>query len=67
MGLSPQQFLINLRMEQAKEYLTDTVKNIQEITRMVGYNDEFVFSKAFKRYSSFSPKLYRQNIHNNSK
>ena len=67
MGLSPQQFLINLRIEQAKEYLTDTEKNIQEITRMVGYNDEFVFSKAFKRYSGFSPKLYRQNIHNNSK
>jgi AraC-like DNA-binding protein len=67
MGLSPQQFLINLRMEQTKEYLTDTEKNIQEITRMVGYNDEFVFSKAFKRYSGFSPKLYRQNIHNNSK
>lgn len=62
LGLSPQQFLINLRMEQAKEYLANTDNTIQEISRIIGYNDEFTFSKAFKKYSGFSPKVYRQNL-----
>lgn len=62
LGLSPQQFLINLRMEQAKEYLANTDNTIQEISRIIGYNDEFTFSKAFKKYSGFSPKIYRQNL-----
>lgn len=62
LGLSPQQFLINLRMEQAKEYLSNTDNTIQEISRIIGYNDEFTFSKAFKKYSGFSPKIYRQGL-----
>lgn len=62
LGYSPQQFLINFRMEQAKEILANTDESIQTTSRMVGYNDEFTFSKAFKRHSGFSPKMYRQSI-----
>lgn len=58
LGVSPQQFLINLRMEQAKEILANTDEAIQSISQLVGYSDEFTFSKAFKRYSAFSPKPY---------
>lgn len=59
LGLSPQQFLINLRMEQAKDILSTTNEAIQTVAKMSGYNDEFTFSKAFKRHSGFSPKMYR--------
>ncbi|WP_307784852.1 helix-turn-helix domain-containing protein [Lactobacillus helveticus] len=45
-----------------KEYLSNTDNTIQEISRIIGYNDEFTFSKAFKKYSGFSPKIYRQNL-----
>ncbi|WP_297949515.1 AraC family transcriptional regulator [uncultured Lactobacillus sp.] len=49
-------------MEQAKEILANTDEAIQSISQLVGYSDEFTFSKAFKRYSAFSPKPYRQSL-----
>lgn len=60
-GLSPQQLLTKIRMEHSKELLNNTDHSIQTISRMVGYTDEFTFSKAFKRYSGLSPKIYREN------
>ena len=59
MNVSPQKFLTQLRMEDAQQQLVNTDDSIQIISRRVGYKDEFTFSKAFKRYSGFSPKLYR--------
>lgn len=61
MNLSPQKFLTQLRMEEAKEDLNDTDYTVQQIAANVGYVDEFTFSKAFKRYTGFSPLHYRQN------
>ncbi|MGQ5709731.1 AraC family transcriptional regulator [Lactobacillus sp. PSON] len=64
MNLSPQQFLIKLRMEEAKQYLINSDNTIKEISAAVGYTDEFTFSKAFKRYSGFSPKIFKKNNQN---
>ena len=61
----PQKFLSQLRMEDAQQQLVNTDDPIQVISRRVGYKDEFTFSKAFKRYSGFSPKLYRAGSHSN--
>lgn len=61
-GLSPQQFLTKLRMEQAKEFLANSDYTIQNISKAVGYNDEFTFSKSFKRYLGVSPKIYRESL-----
>lgn len=60
MNLSPQKFLTQLRMEKAKEFLHSTTYTVQQISTNVGYSDEFTFSKAFKRYTGFSPVHYRQ-------
>lgn len=57
---SPQQFLIKIRMEEAKNRLKNSQNSVQEISASVGYIDEFTFSKAFKKYSGFSPKVFRQ-------
>lgn len=59
-ALSPQQFLINLRMKQAKELLTNSNMTLQNIAHFVGYVDPFTFSKAFKRYQGISPNNYRK-------
>ncbi|WP_251575526.1 AraC family transcriptional regulator [Limosilactobacillus agrestimuris] len=61
MNISPQKYLTHLRMTDAQQQLRNTDDPIQIISRRVGYKDEFTFSKAFKRYSGFSPKMYRQN------
>ena len=47
-------------MEEAKNKLKNSQNSIQEISTSVGYTDTFTFSKAFKKYSGFSPKNYRQ-------
>lgn len=59
--LSPQKYLMQLRMEAAKKELTNTTHNLKQIAKKVGYGDEFTFSKAFKRYSGVSPNAFREN------
>ena len=58
---SPQQFLLETRLLKARTLLTDTNLSIKEITLEVGYQDQLVFSKAFKHFFSVSPKFYRQS------
>lgn len=62
LSISPQKYLTQLRMENASQLLRTTNESVQAISRQVGYKDEFTFSKAFKRYSGFSPKIYRQKV-----
>lgn len=61
-NMSPQNFLTQLRMEDAKNQLLATDLSIQIIADQVGYNDSFTFSKAFKRYSGYSPQVFRQSF-----
>ena len=59
---SPQKLLTQMRMEDAKSRLISSSQSIQTIAEQVGYNDTFTFSKAFKRYSGYSPTTYRKNF-----
>ena len=59
--LSPQKYLMQLRMEAAKKELINTKHNLRQVAQKVGYGDEFTFSKAFKRYSGVSPNAFRGN------
>ncbi len=61
LNVSAQSYLTHLRMEEACQLLRSTDETIQVIAHRVGYRDEFTFSKAFKRYSGFSPAVYRKN------
>ncbi|EEW54677.1 AraC-like ligand binding domain protein [Limosilactobacillus antri DSM 16041] len=58
--VSPQGYLTRLRMEEARQLLRASTAPVREIASGVGYHDEFTFSKAFKRYTGFSPSAYRQ-------
>lgn len=60
MNISPQKYLTQLRMNDACQLLQNTNESVQSIAHRVGYRDEFTFSKAFKRYSGFSPTVYRE-------
>ena len=53
---------MKVRMEKAKRLLYSSDYSIQTISSMVGYNDPFTFSKAFKKYSQVSPSKYRENV-----
>lgn len=58
-GTSPHRYLINIRIAQAKALLTDTDKAIFEISKSIGYDDPFYFSRVFKKETGLSPIQYR--------
>lgn len=53
-------YLRNIRLERAKEYLSTTTKTIQWIAEQVGYNDEKYFSRLFRKQVGMLPSEYRQ-------
>lgn len=59
-GMSPQQYLTQMRMEEAKQLLRITDNPVDEVANRVGYKDAFTFSKAFKRAMGTSPRNYRR-------
>lgn len=63
--VSPQKYLINLRMYKATLLLKNTKLPIGEVANKVGYTDSLLFSKTFSKYFSVSPLNYRNNKLNN--
>ncbi len=57
-GISMQEYLINKRLHEAKKLLK-LGYNVEESAYMVGYNDPFCFSKAFKKKYGDSPAKYK--------
>ncbi|MGF7049570.1 two-component system response regulator YesN [Paenibacillus sp. DS2015] len=55
-------YLRDIRMERAKEYLRDTTKTIQWISEQIGYNDEKYFSRLFREHVGILPSMYRKNL-----
>lgn len=60
MGIRPSDYLANLRMEQARELLVTTNMLIREISLSVGYEDDHVFTRRFKKYTGKTPGQYRE-------
>lgn len=61
MHMSPQEFLINMRLEKAAQMLRETQDQIGSIAATVGYTDALAFSKAFKQKYSESPSDFRRS------
>jgi two-component system response regulator YesN len=59
-GRSFVDYLIELRMEKAKQLLSNTDMKITEISGMIGYDLPNYFAKLFKQATGFSPKDYRK-------
>jgi len=59
-------FLLNVRMEAAKELLLTTEHKTFEIAEMVGYADPNYFSFSFKKQVGMSPKDYRSRARGES-
>lgn len=59
-GCSPQEYLVNLRMEKAKAMLEETEIKINVIAASVGYADQLAFSRIFNQRYGMGPREYRQ-------
>ena len=61
-GLSPYQYLTNLRINKARLLLCGTDHSIKYIALNVGFKDQYQFSRLFKQWNKLSPSLYRNNV-----
>ncbi len=63
-GLTPHQYWLSNKINHAKSLLLSTEKNVNEIANLIGMDDEFYFSRLFKKKVGVSPKGYRERIFN---
>lgn len=59
-GQSFMKYLINLRMEKAKDFLENSSMEIRDIAICTGFNDPSHFTQTFRRFFGVSPKEYRK-------
>ncbi len=59
-GMTFIEYLTDIRMEKAKEYLRCSGRKITEIGYLVGYLDSHYFSYIFKKTQNCTPSEYRQ-------
>ena len=60
MNMSPKKYIIDKRIERAKELLSFTDASVYEISNSVGYDDQFYFCKIFRKYTNLTPSEYRK-------
>jgi transcriptional regulator GlxA family with amidase domain len=58
-GVSPHQYILNLRLTKAKQLLKKRETSITTIAYQVGFADIHAFSKAFKKNYAISPSQFR--------
>ena len=61
-GMSPIQFLTEIRLKQSREILRRTTIPIKEIAEMVGYQDAFYYCRVFKKQYGITPSDYRKQL-----
>lgn len=59
-GVTPRQFLIDMRISHAKELLLTTTLSVDNIASYCGFSDIYHFSKIFKRRVGISPTSFRR-------
>lgn len=63
-GYSPIDYVTHLRMDRAKELLMLSDYKLRAVARSVGYQDEFYFSRIFKKVVGMSPSHFANEHHN---
>jgi AraC-like DNA-binding protein len=60
-GQTPLNFFTRARMHRAGELLDQTKLRIKEVAALLGYDDQFYFSRVFKSVHGIPPREYRKN------
>ena len=63
-GFTLHQYLLNVRLEKAKEYLLNTTYSVSVIAEKCGFYSSGHFSSTFNRVCGCSPKAYRETNRN---
>lgn len=60
LGLTPLQYLMQMRIERARAMLSECRLTVAAIGKAVGFDDPYYFSRAFKQHTGLSPRQYQQ-------
>jgi AraC family transcriptional regulator len=60
-GTSPYQYMLQQRIERAKQLLKQTERSIMDIALDCGFNSHSHLSKQFRQLTGITPKVYRAN------
>ncbi len=60
-GISAKQYQITVRIQRARDFLSNTDKSVKEIAGLLGFNSAFHFSTQFKQATDLSPTEFRQS------
>lgn len=60
-GKRPLDYLTDLRIAHSKNYLLESAEPLREIARLVGFSDEYYFSRRFRQKTGVTPGQYAQS------
>ena len=58
-GVSPKQYHLQVRLQKAQDFLTNTDKPLKEIAELLGFHSEFHLSSQFKNGVGLAPSRWR--------
>ncbi|SEJ93682.1 AraC-type DNA-binding protein [Propionispira arboris] len=61
-GISPNQYIISLRIQRAQELLYRHQYSIAEVSHCVGYTDPYYFSRLFKKRTGQTPGACKKSV-----
>ena len=61
-GMTPMQYIISIRIENARRLLATLDYNITEVASIVGYDNPLYFSRLFKKQTGMAPTDYRKSL-----
>lgn len=62
-GLTIGQYLLEVRVENAKQKMRDPQLKFYQVSEMVGYEDANYFAKIFKKKTGVTPTEYKESLH----
>ena len=60
-GMTPKQFIIDIRLNKAKQLLGEEKMKISEVAERCGFGSSYHFCRTFKEHVGCTPSVYAQN------
>lgn len=61
-GISPHQYILECKIERAKELLKNPLLSIADISYTLSFSSQSHFTTVFRRFTGITPNTYRQNL-----